>query len=106
MFVTCDTCGESFDVQKEVKTVKRKIKGSSVENKFFVCPTCGKKYIFSAVNKRVKFLIEERKRLYKQISIFHNDNDMYQKCVKSIEECETKLNETMNELIRVSEIYI
>lgn len=46
MFVTCDTCGEAFDVQKEVKTVKRKIKGSSVEIKFFVCPMCGKKYIF------------------------------------------------------------
>lgn len=106
MFVTCDTCGKAFDIQKEVKTVKRKIKGSSVEIKFFVCPTCGKKYIFSAVNKRVKFLIEERKRLYKQISIFHNDNDMYQKCVKSIEECETKLNEAMNELIRESQDYI
>ena len=106
MFVTCDTCGEVFDIQKEVKTVKRKIKGSSVEIKFFVCPTCGKKYIFWAVDKRVKFLIDERKRLYKQISIFHNDNDMYQKCVKSIEECETKLNEAMNELIRLSETYI
>lgn len=56
MFVTCDTCGESFDVQKEVKTVKRKIKGSSVEIKFFVCPTCGKKYIFFGSEQKSKVL--------------------------------------------------
>ena len=106
MLVTCDTCKETFDIQKEVKTVKRNIRGKSVKIKFFICPACGKKYIFSAVDKRVKHLIEKRKRLYKQISIFHIDNDMYRKRAKSIEECETKLNKTMDELIRESQDYI
>ena len=63
MKTTCNNCLDEFELEADkIKTVTME----GIEIQYFLCPSCGYKYVVFATNEELKRLVEERQQLQKQ----------------------------------------
>lgn len=60
--IKCDTCGFNFNDSK-IKIKKQKVK-DDIEQTYFRCPKCGKKYVILTTDTTIRKLIRRQKEMY------------------------------------------
>lgn len=62
--IKCDACGYTFQ-EKKVRVKKQKVK-DDIEQTYFCCPKCGKKYVVLTTDTTIRKLIRMQKEIYPQ----------------------------------------
>ena len=60
--IRCDACGYTFKYSR-IKVKKQKVR-DDIEQTYFLCPKCGKKYVVLTTDTVIRKLIQKRKAMY------------------------------------------
>lgn len=61
--MTCDTCHTEFKLKKTKFKLLKNTADGNVRVQYFSCPECGKKYVVSVENEKLKNMVKEIKKL-------------------------------------------
>jgi len=94
MRTTCNNCLDEFDISPEDITIKR-IEGLEIQ--FFLCPSCGARYVIYAADEEMEKLTSQNVELQKKIRLAR-ERRFREKTIRGIEMELTKVRARQKKL--------
>lgn len=86
----CDKCNKKFKPEQKVEKVK-----GDIRRAYFICPSCGKKYIAYYLSSKIEKMQERTTKLYKKWretdGTASKNKERYDRAVKSQQETKAEM---------------
>ncbi|XZJ40573.1 hypothetical protein ACSXCW_02705 [Clostridium perfringens] len=93
LIVKCDKCKKEFEVRQEIEKVK-----GDIRRVYFICPSCGEKYIAYYLSNKIEHKQEKIKKLVLKLNKYFKGTEKGEKYLVEYEDLRKEIKLDMQEL--------